>query len=183
MPTNNFYQSTSYPSGYGRDGATELDPDNPIGATRIGARKFVRAVGEGLEGFKKGVDYTVQQSQRVVRDFGRTLKGERLIPPLISDARDAGISPPLFKDLGQRAPLVAAPVVPIQSSLPMAPIVPQRGTNSLIVERCLQNKGGQGCYESSYSSVVGSGINYGNSGLANCIKGGGGRACYQKYGR
>lgn len=173
----------NYPASTGRDGDTELDPHNPIGATRIFARDSVRAFQGFVQGIEQGIDSSVRQVQRSARDSGRFIRGEQLIPPINLDARDAGVFPPLVKDMGdslKRIPLPMAPIVPAKLSLPMAPIVPRasKKSTSLIVSRCLQAGGGGGCYEPSYFSVVGSGKNGGNSALAECLKYGGGKACY-----
>lgn len=178
MPTTNPYQTRST-----IDGQTELDPSNPIGAARIFSQNLSRDFQGFIQGIGRGFEASVQSVSRAGRDIDRSIRGEKLLPPQILDPRDAGVVPPLVKDLSFRS--IAPVPVPLQASLssnPSPQIVASisRAPLPAFVDRCIAAGGGSACNSASYSVAISSARNGGNSVIAECLKYGGGKACYSR---
>jgi hypothetical protein len=173
MPTTNPYQTRSTV-----DGDAALDPNNPIGAARIFSQNLSRDFQGFIQGVGRGIEASVQSVSRAGRDFDRSIRGEKLLPPQILDPRDAGVLPPLVKDLGFRS--ITPLSVPAQVSLSSSN--PPQISRSLpaFVDRCIAANGGSACGSASYSAALSSARNGGNSAIAECLKYGGGKACYSR---
>jgi hypothetical protein len=179
MPTNPYQTRSTV------DGEAELDPNNPIGAARIFSRNLSRDFQGFVQGINRSFEASVQSVERAGRDFDRSIRGEKLLPPQVLDPRDAGVFPPLVKDLSFRsnAPLS----VPVQASLSgnnssphIAPSIVSRTPLPPFVDRCIAGGGGLACGSASYSAAISSAKNGGNSAIAECLKYGGGKACYSR---